>query len=183
MELDEKGKRERKSLSPEMSPYEINAFFTKNKAKELYIVYFWEIRDLHDHLGIPESTLYTWINKSDEGELSWAQERRIFEASVMRGVKEKCGEEIGKAFSRAMSVMNRSLAEMNAAGMTYASPRDLRDMVTVLQSLKNLVNVEQGKPTDIKETVIRSQKDVQVLLAELQELDPLLDYSPKDVIN
>lgn len=107
----------------------------------------------------------------------------MFEASVMRGVKEKCGEEMEKAFGRAMSVINRSLAEMDAAGASYASPRDLKDMVTVLQSLKNLVNVEQGKPTDIKETVIRSQKDVQDLLTELQELDPLFDYSPKDVIN
>lgn len=170
-------------MSGDETPYEINPGLVKQKAKELYLLYYWTAKQLSEHLGIPEGSVRTWIDKPTEGKLSWRQERDVFEQSTFKAMKERASDEMSKSLSRAMSILNRSLTEADLEGMRLKSPRDYKEMVNVVQTLKNLVNVEEGKPTSIKAHAALTQEDVRELVKELQDLDPFMDYDPSGSIN
>lgn len=164
------------------TPWQINPGLTRRRAKELYMIYYWSKDQLLD-LGIPESLLNSWLyNPSAEG-LSWKQERDMFEGSILARMKERAGDEMSKALSRSMAILNRSLTEADLDGMKLKSPREYKDMMGVIKDLKNLVNLEEGKPTSIKKNVSLTQKEALELVQQLQDLDPLINYDPTGEVN
>lgn len=166
----------------EETPWKINPELTRRRAKELYLLYYWTKDQLLD-LGIPENLLESWLYRPSAEGLSWKQERDVFEQSMLSRMKERAGDEMGKALSRAMAIMNRSLTEADLDGLRLSSPREYKDMMGVIKDLKNLVNLEEGKPTSIKKNVSLTQKDALKLVQELQDLDPFIDYDPKGTVN
>lgn len=174
---------ERTSDSTTEAPYKINPGLVRARAKELFILYYWSKEDLHTHLGIPLEDLTRWISQPTANQFCWQQERDIFESSIFQKMKERCSDEMSKGMARAMSILNRSLSEADMESMKLNSPREYRDMVAVIKELKNLINLEEGKPTSIVKNLNLTQTQVKEILTELQELDPFMDYDQSGGIN
>lgn len=167
----------------DIPPFQINPELTRRRAKELYMLYFWTKDQLVEHLGIPPETLEVWLYRATENQLSWSQERDVFETTAFQKMKDRASDELGKALARSMNIMNRSLTEADLDGMKLKSPREYRDMMGVIKELKSLVNLEEGKPTSISKNINLTQKEVKALVTELQELDPFIDWDPSGTIN
>ena len=174
--------KENEVITETSTPYQINPGLTRRRAKELYILYYWTKEQLLE-LGMPERTLNQWLYEPTEGQLSWKAERDIFEATTFERMKERSSDEMSKGLARCMSILNRSLTEADLDGMKLKSPREYKDMVGVVKELKNLINVEEGKPTSITQNLSLTQAEVRDLVGELQDLDPLIDYDQSGKIN
>jgi uncharacterized protein YjcR len=167
----------------DMTPYQINPGLTRRRAKELYMFSYYKKDDLVQLLGIPPQTLEVWLYRATEGQLSWSQERDLFEQTVFSRMKDKAAEDMSKSQARIMNILQRSLTEDDLDGVRLKSAREYRDMMAVIKDMQHFRNIEEGKPTTIKAHVNLTQAEARELIAELQDLDPLFDYDGSRKIN
>lgn len=164
------------------TPYEINPGLTKQKAWELYMIYRWEKRELLE-LGIPENTLDTWLYQPTREGPCWKQERDIFDRSVKQKMKESAADAMGEIFAEGMDWIACDLKEARRSGRRLEKPREFKELIDSLAKLKNLINLEEGKPNTISQHVITTQEEAQELYNKLQKLDPFLQADSKGSVN
>lgn len=160
------------------TPYSVNPELTKHKAKELYLLHRWTITDLLE-LGIPKATLETWVYQPTHESLSWKQERDIFDESVLARMKDKAADAMTETFSRGMNILSRSYLNADMENLRLTKPREFKDMIDALTKLKNLINLEEGKPNEIKQYLGLNQSQVDELVKRLDKMDPFINYEGK----
>jgi hypothetical protein len=177
--VKEKTMEEAPSFDADSTPFDINPELTRRKAKELYLLYGWSKQQLLT-LGIPETTLNTWLYKPTVNSLSWHQEKEVFQNSILARMKENKAEELEETVSRGVSVLKRSLMALDLEG-TPLTVNQMERLTNMLGKLDHIINLEKGKPTSISADVNLAQKDIDAIVEELEKLDPLLSYSGEKI--
>lgn len=167
----------------EQTPYEINPGVTRRRAKELYLCYGYTKQMLLEDLGIPETTLDHWLYNPTDNNLSWKQEKDLFEQTVLQRMKDRTADELTDIAARGFGILKRSLVAMDLEGKVFDSPRQIKEFTDAVSKVKNLLQLEEGKPTSITASTELTQKEIGELVGELEDLDPFVDYSSKGRIN
>lgn len=163
-----------KELSKE-TPYQINPIMAKNKAKELYIIHNYSQDRISSVLGIPTSTLDSWIFDGVSGHIAWKEERDIYLEKVQSKLKEDKAEVLTEIMGLGVEILKKGL--MRIAEKDDFSMAELRKVSDIVYETNKHLNLEQGKPTNISATFEGTQDELTKLLKELSDIDPFLDYS------
>ena len=152
----------------------------KRKAKELYILYGWDVQKIHEEFGVPLETVRVWVYNPTSTHMSWKVEKDSFHSSVMDRLKADKAEELKEVSARAVGAIKRGLMELDVDSkpLTIAQMEKLTNM---LGKLDHIVTLAEGKPTSINRSVATTQKEIDELLGDLDKLDPLMDYSPNKI--
>lgn len=181
MMVKDKNLEDSPGYSVDSNPYQINPELTKRKAKELYLLYGWSKQQLLE-LGMPEKTLDTWLYKPTANSLPWFQEKEIFNNSVLMRMKEVKAEELEESVARAINILKRSLLAVDMDG-DVLSVNQMEKLVNLISKVDHIINLEKGKPTSINQDLNLAQKDIDAIVEQLKELDPLLNYDAESKIN
>lgn len=153
----------------DMTPYELNKPLAKIEAKKLYIIHGWNIERIQRVLDIPLATLQNWINSGDELHISWKQEREIFLNTVTERVKNEKANILSDILGVGADILLTGLMHIKNTqkALTVRELRQINDVVN--DTYKNL-NLEQGKPTEIKANFKGTEEELKNLLVELNEV-------------
>ena len=163
------------------SAWEINPGLVKRKAYEAYMIHFASKAEILK-LGMPEDTLDTWLYSPTSNQMSWKMQRDHYYDVEMRAFMEGKAEVLKKTAARMLNIANRSLQELDESGDTVNIPQ-LEKLMNSFGKIQHWIQIEDGKPTNITESYTMTQKGLQGLMEELQELDPLLDYDQSGKVN
>lgn len=82
----------------------------------------------------------------------------------------------------AKSIVGKSLVEVDNFLTTFkpSNVQEAKDLVKMATDMTTLLRLELGQSTQQIEIIHKTQKDITVILQELKEADPFMDYEEKD---
>lgn len=165
------------------TPYQLNPELTKREAKKLYMFHRWGKKELLE-LGMPERTLDAWLYQPTKNCMSWKQERDIQDQMMDSTLARGLARRFYRILDKFTKVAVESIEEIDFEEIRLTKPREFKDWMDVISKVKKELDIEEGKPREIKRHIIQSQEEANQLIEELKSLkDPFIDYNPDGQVN
>lgn len=161
-----------------LEPIPSESYWGTSAQERLILRTFFEVRPIADshkeaalevskRLGIPYSRIFGTIRK--------ALARR--EATLQR--KEYADRIYAEKLPLAKAIVGKSLTKVNQYLTTFTpeSLQDAKDLTKIATEMTSLIRLELGQPTEQIGIMTQTQKNVTVIVEELRNNDPFVDYA------